>query len=221
MKNRIISVRILFVLVLLGLAAVFLYCSSQTLLLKAGNFLAPEGTGRAEVVILEGNGLIKLKAVRMATDLLSSGRADRLVAVTHKDIENGQTFALPDYPSLLAKNLERLGLRKDQFQVIVAPSDHPVTLTEAKIVLSHLSRDGVKSVILLAEGFHTRRSYWAYKQVGLPLGIEIIPHPYFTSYPKEVWWQHRSGVGRFIYESFKFIYYFLRGYIPLKSLFVT
>jgi hypothetical protein len=220
MENRIISKRTLFVLALLGLAAVLLYFSSQILLLKAANFLAPEETGRAEAVILEGNGLIKLKAVEMGTALLSSGRANRLVAVIHQDAENGQTFALPDYPSLLAKNLEGLGLKKNQFQIIVATNDHPVTLTEAKIVLSHLARDGVKSVILLAEGFHTRRSYWAYKRVGLPLGIEIIPRPCFTSYPREVWWQDRRGVHQFIDESLKFIYYLLRGYIPLKSLFV-
>jgi hypothetical protein len=79
----------------------------------------------------------------------------------------------------------------------------------------------VKSAILLAEGFHTRRSFWTYKEVGLLKGIKIIPHPYFMKYMPENWWQKKRGIYVFIIELLKFVYYLLCGYIPIKSLLVT
>jgi hypothetical protein len=144
-----------------------------------------------------------------------------MIVVLQKSPEDEQTFALPDYSMLLAKNLQILELRKDQFLIIKVPRDHPITLTEARIVLTDLSQNGVKSAILVAEAFHTRRSYWAYKQVGLPLGIEIIPLPYFTRYRNENWWQKTEGLRGFFWESIKFSYYLIKGYIPVRSLLVT
>jgi uncharacterized SAM-binding protein YcdF (DUF218 family) len=130
-------------------------------------------------------------------------------------------FAIPDYPLLVANNLETLGLQKKQFEIITVPGKHPVTLTEAEIVLSQIGKKRIKSAILITEGFHTRRSYWVYKRTGSYVGIEIIPYPYFPTYPKEMWWQQSEGTRDFFQESYKFIYYLVRGYLPLKSLFVT
>jgi uncharacterized SAM-binding protein YcdF (DUF218 family) len=117
--------------------------------------------------------------------------------------------------------LGALGLGADQIQLIEVPVNHPVTLAEAQCVVSVLSGNGVKSAILLADGFHTRRSYWAYKKVGSSLGIEIIPCPYFAPYQNENWWKKDEGVRAFAIELAKFVYYVLRGYIPAKSLVTT
>jgi uncharacterized SAM-binding protein YcdF (DUF218 family) len=117
--------------------------------------------------------------------------------------------------------LEGLGLRADRIQLIEVPVDHPATLGEAQFVVSILSKSGVRSAILLADAFHTRRSYWAYKKVGSSLGIEIIPCPYFVSYRNENWWTNNEGVRAFARELAKFVYYVLRGYIPAKSLLTT
>jgi len=216
-----ISRKILLSLILLGFALIGLVFSYQSILIGAGKYLAPEGIGKADVAILEGAELIKEKPIKIGMGLLSSGKVSRIVVVVQQNSTNGKIFALPNYTLLLTQNLEGLGLKKDVFQVIEVPTNHPVTLTEAKIVLSDLSKSGSRSAILLAEGFHTRRSYWTYKKVGKPLGIEIIPHPYFINYQNESWWQKTRGVQYFLYESLKFFYYILRGYIPIKSLLVT
>jgi hypothetical protein len=205
---------------LLGCAVILLFFFREPILKQGGYYLAPEAMGNADVVILVGDELVKWNGVEIGMRLLSSGRAKSLVIVVHQDSERRPPFALPDYPLLLAKELEKLKLKKDQFQVIVVPIDHPVTLTEAKTVLSNLSKAGVRSAILLAQGFHTRRSYWVYKEVGLPLGIEIIPCSYFVTYQRENWWLQIQAVDGYFYEFFKFFYYVLRGYVPLKSLFV-
>ena len=220
MKKHNRTKKIIISVILLGLV-ILLISSYQPILIGAGRFLAPEGTGNADVVILEGEELIREKGVKIGIELISSGNAKCMVVVLQQNEEDEKIFALPDYSLLLAKNLQSLKLRKDQFLIIEVPTNHPITLTEARIVLADLSKHGVKSAILVAEGFHTRRSFWAYKQVGLSLGIEIIPFPYFTEYRSENWWQKAEGFRGFFSESIKFLYYLLRGYIPAKSLLTT
>jgi hypothetical protein len=219
-KKKIRLVRIAIFFALLGCAVILLFFFREPILKEGGRYLAPEVMGNADVVILVGDELIRWDGVEIGMGLLSTGRVKSLVVVVHQDSKRRPPVALPNYPLLLAKELENLKLKKDQFRVIVVPIDHPITLVEAKIALSNLSKTGVSSAILLAPGFHTRRSYWVYKQVGLPLGIRIIPRPYFITYQRENWWQQIQAVDDYLYEFCKFFYYLLRGYVPLKSLFV-
>ena len=126
-------------LVLLGIVSISLLFSWRIILTEAGRYLAPEGVEKADVVILEGGELVRENAVRIGLKLLSSGRGERLVVLYHHS-EDEQIFGRPStYSFLLTKRLEDLGLRKDQIQVLAVPIDHPVTLTEAQIVLSSLS----------------------------------------------------------------------------------
>ena len=216
-----VSKKFLFPVVLLGLALVCLVFSYQTILIESGRFLAPEATGKADVLILEGTELIRERPVKVGMELLASGQANRMVVVVHQDLAGGQIFALQNYARLVAKDLEALGLRTDQFQVIEVPANHPITLTEAQIALTNLSRSQVRSVLLMADGFHARRSFWVYKQVGTPLGMKIFLYPYFAKYEMKAWWRTVDGRYDFIAESLKLFYYVIKGYIPVKSLFAT
>jgi len=220
MGKGVISRKTIFSLILSGFVLVLLFLH-QTILTGAGRFLSPQGTGNADVVVVEGSEVIREDAIRSGLKLLSSGNALRLVVVYQK-AERKRIFAWPsNYSLFLIRELEEVGLRKDQIIVLEVPEEHPVTLTEAQVVLSNLSKSGVRRVILVTEGFHTRRSLWAYKEVGSSLGIEIIPYPYFTRYHSGNWWQQIYGTKDFFEESLKFFYYLLRGYIPIKSLFVS
>ena len=213
MKNRII-----FSFFVLGFVLICLLFSYPAILEKAGRFLAPEGIGKADVVILEGTKFIEEDALIIGLRLLSYVKANRLVVVHTKSQKESVSSMSVNYAFLLTQKLEYLGLKKHQFQVLEVTSNHPITLTEAQIVLFNLSKEGVHSAILLCEGFHTRRSYWTYKQVGLPLGIKIFPYSYFIKYRKQTWWQQSRGIYHFISEFSKLFYYIFQGYIPLKSL---
>jgi uncharacterized SAM-binding protein YcdF (DUF218 family) len=208
-------------IILLGFLLGSVVLFYETILTEAGRFFAPEGRGDAEVVIVEGVELRKEKAVDMAIRMLSSGRAGRLVVVDYGSAGDPAFGQIENRAVFLARKLEALGLKADRIQLIEVPVNHPVTLGEAQFVVSVLSKDGVRSAILLADGFHTRRSYWSYKKVGSSLGIEIIPSPYFVSYRNEDWWRNDEGVNAFAMELAKFVYYVLRGYIPVKSLVTT
>jgi uncharacterized SAM-binding protein YcdF (DUF218 family) len=220
MKKLISSKKIIFSVILLGLV-VLLAFYYQTILIGMGRFLALERLGKADVVILEGTELIREEAVMTGLKLISSGNARRLVIV-YQESEEEKIFGRPlDYNLYLIRKLKDLGLKEDQIIVLGVPKEHPITLTGAQIVLSNISKRGVKSAILLAEDFHTRRSYWTYRKVGSSLGIEIIPHAYFTKYRNENWWEKAEGLREFFGESIKFFYYLVRGYIPVKSILVT
>jgi hypothetical protein len=192
----------------------------QPILNGAGRFLAPTSSERAEVLILEGNQIVKNGGLDTGMRLLSHGRANHLVVVLHQPSEEGQVFALQKkYAPLIIDQLEYLGLEKGKVQVISAPIDgHPVTLSEARFVVAKLSQSGVRSAILLSEGFHTRRSFLVYSQEGARVGLRVVPYCYFIDYGSHSWWRSSEGVSGFATESLKLIYYLLRGYISIRSL---
>ncbi len=205
---------LLFLVVVGGL----LYLFHPAVLTAAGRYLALEGAGKADVVILEGEEMIKEQAVKVGMGLIESGRAHGLVVV-YQDSNGERTFGKPtDYASFLSQEIGRLGLKGDQIKVFSVPQEHPITLNEARAVLSRLSGDHIRSAILVSQDFHSRRSYWAYKQVGIPLGIDIISHPYFPRFSLDNWWRNAWGGRNFVGEAVKFLYYVSRGYVPLKSL---
>lgn len=196
-------------------AIMLLYSFSEALLIRAGKFMAPQGIGTADVAIVEGAEGAETGAVNIAVNLLSSGRVSCMVVVLHRLSESKKQFALDeDYSSLVHKRLKASGLAEKQFMVVVTPDHHPITLTEATIVLKTLSKEGVRTAFLLSNGFHTRRSFLAYRYVGRPLGIDIIPLAYFNDFQLDTWWRHDEGLREFLSELFKLAYYEIRGYIP-------
>ena len=181
--------------------------------------MAPLGEGKAEVVIVEGEAVVKNGALYAAMRLLSQGKAHRMVVVLHRPSkESSHVFALQEkYAQLIINEMERLGVKKEKVEVISAPiPGHPITLSEARFVVAKLSRDGVRSAILLSNGFHTRRSVGVYRQEGAKVGLHVAPYAYFIDYERESWWQESQGVGDFIQETAKLAYYVGRGYLSVK-----
>jgi hypothetical protein len=219
-RNRQVVQRTIFLLAFLAGGALLLFFFYPAVLSAGGEYLSPEGAGEADVVIIEGNEVITEQMVRAGIGLIFSGRARSLVVVYKES--GGRPIGLPDaYDLFLRDKISDLGLKKDQIRVYIVPQEHPITLNEARIVLSKLASDNIRSAILLAEDFHTRRSYWSYKHLGEPLGVNIIASPYFSEFKKDGWWQNSEGFRSFFGESVKFLYYVLNGYLPLKSLVTT
>ena len=174
-------------------------------------------------MILEGTQIVKRGVLNVGIRLLSNGKAKSMVVVLHHPSETNQVFVLQDkYTQLLMKELELLGLEKERVQVISAPIDgHPITLQEARFVVNKLSQQGVRSAILLSEGFHTRRGFGVYSQEGAQVGLHVVPCSYFSKYEINSWWRDPQGIKDFVEESAKLAYYLLHGYISIKSLWVS
>jgi hypothetical protein len=192
----------------------------ETILEQAGKFMAPEANNiedSADVVILEGTGVIGRGVVSKGVELLSSGKARRMVIVLHNIAENHWPFAFhEDYPSSVRRELQKIGLKDSDFTVIVTPIRNPVTLTSAKGALKRLALDGVKQAILVSSGFHMRRSYLIYQHLAAPLNIKIYPIACFDIYSRDYWWKQDNGPRDFLSEAQKLVFYMANGHIPLK-----
>jgi hypothetical protein len=196
---------------------IFVFIFRETILLKAGRFMAPVGDYKADVAILEGDDFIRTGVVTSGRDLLSSGKVKRVVIVLQNIASVHRPYGIKgNYPDNVRQKLKNIGLKETEFKVIVVPSQHPITLKAAEVVLASLSKENIKSAILLSPGFHTRRSYLAYQYAGIPLQIKIFPSACFTEYQLDKWWVQELGVRDFTYELLKLVHYLAVGYIPFK-----
>lgn len=190
------------------------------ILWQMGVYLAPTETAKADVIIIEGNTTIDAAAVKEAITCLNTGKVKKIILVVHEVVEEEKIFSLPEqYSRLIYESLIKMGLKTSEFKILLSPVEEPVTLSEAKYVLTCLSKEHIKSAILTAKGFHTRRSMLAYRHLGKSLNVTIIPLPYYVGYRSDNWWLKSDGFRDYFSETFKLIYYILRGYIPMKSLF--
>jgi hypothetical protein len=154
----------------------------------------------------------------MQNERANDGRVSRASIFFIAFLAAGAILAFIFYPAILAAGGRYLAPAGTGNADAVVPREHPITFHEARLVLSRLSNEKIQSAILVAENFHTRRSYWAYKKIGKNLGIDIIPSPYFGRFKSDSWWQEADGFRSFFGESVKFLYYVFRGHIPIKSL---
>lgn len=209
----------------IGLSAIvvmiLVFSFRETILVEAGKFMAPEASQIeeiADVVILEGTEFIGISMVSKGLEMLSSGRARRMVIVLHRISPKHRPFAMQeDYPSSVKTELQNLGLKDSAFNVMVTPLRDPITLTSARTVLETLARDGVKKAILVSPGFHMRRSYLIYQHLSVPLNIKIYPIVcFYKKYQHNNWWNEGHGTRDFVSELQKLMYYMAMGYIPLK-----
>ncbi len=208
-----------YLLLIIVLLLIVSWVCRENILIQAGKYLAPEGRGQADVVIIAGNQFVKEKAVRVGQELFLSRSAMKLVVVAiHKPREGETPLGMRAYDSVVARNLEGLGIERGRYQIFSTPNEHPITLKEAEAVMKGLAGGKIKTALLLVEAFHMRRSYWAYRQFGEKHGIKVIPQPLYINYHGESWWNESWGLRDFLAEGGKFIYYVLRGYIPVKSL---
>lgn len=216
MKNKVIWIwgGICFSLFLI---IILIFSFRVAILMRAGQFMAPQGNYSADVAILEGNAFIGRDIVMSGMDLLSSGKVKRLIVVLYRIAPSDRPFAInEDYPNLVKKEMEVLGLKERDFRIIVTPVDPPLTLTSARGAVETISQEDIKSAILVSPGFHTRRSYLVYQYVCRPFQIKIFPSACLKSHQLDNWWSQEDGLRDFTTEFVKLSYYLARGYIPFK-----
>lgn len=208
----------------IGLAGFALIVSGfhEKILLDAGRFMAPvedQMDGAADVVVLEGTEHIQRESVALAAGMVSSGKARRLIVILTRNAVGDTPSADPEDPLLIVhKALGDLEQDESLCKIIRPPFQHPATLTSAKAAMGVLASEGVRSVILVSPGFHTRRSYLVYQSLGEPLQIRIYPHASFDGHNHglDKWWTLWPGVRDIVEQCIKLSYYMVRGYIPLK-----
>jgi hypothetical protein len=81
--------------------------------MQASKFMAPEGNYTADVAILEGNEFIDRGIIARGVNLLIAGKVKSIVVVLHRIAPSHKPVAInEDYPSLVKKEMEVLGLKE-------------------------------------------------------------------------------------------------------------
>ena len=103
----------LFVLIITIIVFIF----RETILLKAGKFMAPTGDYKADVAILEGAEFIRTGTITSGMDLLSSGKVKRIIIVLQNIAPAHRPYGINgNYPDIVKQKLKDLGLKETQFQ---------------------------------------------------------------------------------------------------------
>ncbi len=213
MKKK-IAIGFLLFLVLLGWAG---YGFREPIWEKAGQFMAPQGDYKADVVILEGTDYIPTGLMEAGLALIACGKVKKIIVVVHQIAPAHRLFGMNgDYADIVRRKLRDTGLKEEQFKILAVPKRHPITLTEAQFVLKALEPEKIASAILVALSYHTRRSYMAYAHVAQPLAIKIYPLACFPEGHLEKWWEDQGSFRDFGTESLKMLYYLAFGHIPFK-----
>jgi uncharacterized SAM-binding protein YcdF (DUF218 family) len=92
-------------------------------------------------------------------------------------------------------------LRQDAMSMGVAPGDITITdrtvsstYEEARVTLKLLRKDGMKSVIVVTDPFHSRRAQMTFDDVFKSSGIQVAIHPVSSDwYRASTWWMSSSG----------------------------
>lgn len=171
--------------------------------LAADSLVCTEGTGTADVVVidnLESNYLL----FERAQQILSEGRADRAVALV-------PTTGSDDDPGRVAQGVVDLmaGVaRLKNLETIPIQEREPISLGAADQVREFLEKDPkVRTLILVTPGFRSRRSQLVYEKVFGPAGVQISCVPVFGLKTPGNWRQTWHGVEEVTLQWMKLWYY--------------
>jgi len=179
---------------------------------QLGRSLIHDDTPSVSDVIVVENYDQEYLLFETASRLLRTGISERLIVPT-------SVFDDPTIPGAVYQGFSEVMLRVariEHAEILPVSHQEPVTLTVARQVADTLQEQGVRSVIVVAGRFRTRRTYAVYRQVFEPLGIAVTVVAARSSRTPENWWHTTHGVQQVFLEFIKLQYYrlfvFFRGW---------
>lgn len=154
------------------------------------------GGGRSER-ILEG---AKLYREKYANYMMMTGEFEEIMSgpVYHWALQ-GRKLA------------SRHGVPWDRMIPII---DSKSTHDDATLSLAECREHNFKSLIVVSEPYHTKRSFYVFKKVFKNSGIKVMIYPVQDSwYTRDNWYFSEKALISTIEEYIKFVYYKLKGFI--------
>lgn len=164
------------------------------------------------LVVLAGSSAYRERA-RRAAQLFGEGRAP-LVILTNDGGRSGwsdEQGRNPLFVERAAEELRRAGVPAAQIEIL--PGEVASTYEEAALVGEQARRKGLRSLLFVTSGYHSRRALWVMRRVlgedGVAVGLEGVD-PGADAPAPSVWWLYPSGWRAVAGEYLKFAYYALR-----------
>lgn len=194
------------------LAVVFM--SAGPLLRAAGRYLSvPSSNQNCDVLIVESGSTVADYVMQEAIRLYQNNRVQKIMIVLHTYDLNPGVFGMNNYDQLVVQAFDSLGIPASGYSILHLGVKDPYTYNTAVALTDTLIRKNVKSVLLLNDNFHIRRSLLTYRKAFQPTEIKVYPHvlPIYLTF--ENWWRSGNGWRRVVGEYLKLAFYFFNGYI--------
>lgn len=164
------------------------------------------------IVVLSGSSTYLERAAR-AADLYRGGRAP-LILLTNDGVVSGwdnREDRNPFYYELTTRRMQQQGVPADH--ISVAPGLAGGTYDESLLVRDFAVAHGLKRLLVVTSGYHSRRALWSMRHAcagsGIEIGIDSAPTGWQTPSPW-LWWAKRRGWKLVGGEYVKMIYYWAK-----------
>lgn len=158
----------------------------------------------ADAIVILGGG-VELRTLK-AAELYHAGFANRVLVMQPERTELNTLGLIVDQAALTIKLLKLKNV-PDSAIVLLAP-EVTSTLEEAEALAAWAKANGVHSLLVTTDLFHTRRARWILnrklKEVGVDVKMMAVPQ---KKYDANNWWQTEAGVIDFQNEVIKFAVY--------------
>lgn len=171
------------------------------ILTAMGNYLnAPSPSIHAELAFILGGG--RSSRADYGAQLFKEGKVERFVLLGAGDLANVDGVVLLNEQQLLDGMLQALGVPPDRIERL--PDVCESTEEEVKALKRYLDEHPHKSVVVITNDYHTRRSRWIFDKVfGADANtIQFAGAPTASARPND-WWKSIHGSYTYILEMMK------------------
>jgi len=165
---------------------------------------------RADALAVLGGSAVYVERTRRAAELFRQGRAP-IIILTNDNQRGGWSSAQQSNPFFVERavdELQRAGVPAERIEVL--PQMVASTYEEALLLREHASTRGLRSVLVVTSGYHSRRARLAFCRVfaesGVQVGLATVAPGQQTPRPM-LWWLDARGWSMVAGEYVKLIYY--------------
>ncbi len=150
------------------------------------------------------------EAFKICNDLYAQGKCKEIIFVR---IEENDKIYSDEQEEFFIKNVVDSLYKNLPITFLNLKVEHPITLNKSKEVLNIIDQKGAKSIVVLTNAFHSRRTRNVYRKILESSDIKLNMLTYYLYFNKDNWWQTSVGFRTVIPEYLKYGYYLIRGYM--------
>ncbi|TGN18416.1 hypothetical protein [Leptospira idonii] len=169
---------------------------------------------KSDVAVLETNPFPSKKFLKSVAILFQKQTFSKLILVIREDKSDNALFSVQERETKLISYLATLNLPQTSVQVLkISPSKLGDTDEVAKNVLKIAVSENLKSILILAREYESKRMLKIYQKNLASLPLQISAYPFASENTPSNWFLSEEGFREVSLEFLKYIYSAVRGVI--------
>jgi uncharacterized SAM-binding protein YcdF (DUF218 family) len=181
-------------------------------LLGARGLIVSEPLDRADAIVVLSGSSTLAERTQHAAQLYSEQRSSRILLTTDNQQGGWSNTEKRNlyFHEIAVNELTRLGVPAQNIEVIRPPVSS--TWDEAERVCEYSKAHGLRSMLIVTSGYHSRRALWTFRTIcqnATQVGLDPVAPGIQTPHPA-TWWLYPRGWQLVFIEYLKLIYYLCR-----------